>query len=151
MELPIKTPTQLIADIQAKLEEKPRRPGSAYALIVGAGFSYPVVPLTRELLHESIGDFYYPRDKSSEGSCERSPNERRKLSRNYWKEFNSVGSLAGEPGVELDRKGLPANPFVAYQSLFTYRTANALFSSAPDPLAGSWLASLDAQRGIRKP
>jgi hypothetical protein len=57
-DLPIKSPTQVI-DIQAKLNEKPRKRGAAYTMIVGAGFSYGVVPLTEELLHERIGDFYY--------------------------------------------------------------------------------------------
>jgi hypothetical protein len=72
MHLLCKTTAEVIADIQTKLDEEPRPPRAAYALIVGAGFSYPVVPLTRELLHERIGDFYYPRDKTMEGSMERS-------------------------------------------------------------------------------
>jgi hypothetical protein len=31
-----------------------------YTLILGAGFSVGVVPLVEELMHETIGDYYYP-------------------------------------------------------------------------------------------
>lgn len=151
MQLPTKTAAEVIADIQTKLNQKPRRQGTAYALIVGAGFSYPLVPLTRELLHERIGDFYYPRDKTMEGSIERSLDQRRKLSRRYWKDFNEAASLAGEPLVALGHDDLPMNPTEAYQSLFTYHTANALFSPEPDPLAGGWLARTKQRRGIPEP
>jgi tetratricopeptide (TPR) repeat protein len=150
-ELPTKSTTQVIEDIRVKLTEKPRREGSAYTMIVGAGFSYGVVPLTKELLHERIGDFYYALDKTLDGSIERSRRQAEKLSRDYWKEFNSAGSLAGEPLVELDRKGLPVNPSLAYQNLFTYRTANALFAASPAPSFSPWLDRIKRQRGLLEP
>jgi tetratricopeptide (TPR) repeat protein len=142
------TPATLIETIRATLSEKSSSQLAAYALIVGAGFSHGVVPLTKELLHERIGDFYYLHDM--EGG-ERSSKEKQKLSRDYWKEFNRATAAAGEPVIELDRKGLPANPSVAYQQLFTYRTANTLFDSAPKTSFTPYLDSLKKYREALEP
>src|SRR5262245_35807896 len=125
--LPIKSPAELIEDIRAKLSGKSPGDTAAYALIVGAGFSYGVVPMTRELLQERIGQYYYY--DSFYGGDEQA----HRLCRDYWEEFNAAGLHSHQPPVDLDRQGLPLDPEVAYQLLFGYRTANALFASAPAP------------------
>jgi hypothetical protein len=140
--LPTRSPARVIADICTKLADKRSGSGAAYAMIVGAGFSYGGVPLTKELLRERIGDFYYPAE--SEGR--RSRKECRELSADYWKEFNVAASHAGEKPVEMDDAGLPANPSEAYQHLFSYRVANALFSPTTDFNAESLLDRLQRQR-----
>jgi tetratricopeptide (TPR) repeat protein len=140
--LPIKSPVELIEEIRSKLLEKPRKKGSAYALIVGAGFSHGVVPLTKELLHERIGDFCFPKDMSMEGATERTSSQRQRLSRKYWKEFNDAGEELGEVPIELNRRGLPVNPSEAYQFLFDYRVANALFAPDPDAPVYRFLSSV---------
>jgi hypothetical protein len=134
----------LIDDIGAKLSEQPRKEDAAYALIVGAGFSYGVVPMTKELLHELIGSYYYLSDGNTELSCE----EARDKSRDYWQEFNNVSEKLGEPGIELD-KGLPANDSAAYQELFTYRIANAHFGP-PSYQPGKFLARMKKARPADK-
>jgi hypothetical protein len=140
-EIPTKTPAQVIEEICAKLTEKPRRKAPAYTLIVGAGFSYGVVPLTKELLHERIGDFYFV--DQGQPSME----QKRELSALYWKEFNAAGSSCNEPLVELNNEGLPKDPTAAYQLLFTYRVANALFSQGQNEAAErSYIARLKRQR-----
>jgi hypothetical protein len=144
-------PATLIEAIRATLSENSQSPLAAYALIVGAGFSHGVVPLTRELLHERIGDFYYPRGSEEGSGEERSSKEKQRLSRAYWKEFNAATVAAGEPFIELDRKGLPVNPSVAYQQLFTCRTTNTLFDSAPKIRASPYLANLRKHRDRPRP
>lgn len=99
---------------------------AVYTLIVGAGFSYGVVPLVRELMHETIGDYYYP-DQDG-GSLERPVSVNRKDSARFWEAFNSGAVKENRPTIELDGKGLPRDPAAAYQSLFTYDGANSLFA-----------------------
>lgn len=142
--LPTKSPVQVIDDIRTKLADKRSGSGAAYAMIVGAGFSYGSVPLTKELLHEHIGDFYYPDQDMS--ARERSREQCRKLSADYWKEFNAAASHAGEKPIETDDAELPANPSEAYQHLFSYRVAKALFSPTTGLNAESLLARLQRQR-----
>jgi hypothetical protein len=139
----------LIDDIGAKLSEQPRKEDAAYALIVGAGFSYGVVPMTKELLHELIGSYYYLSDGNTELSCE----EARDKSRDYWQEFNNVCEKSGEPSIELD-KGLPANDSLAYQELFTYRIANAHFGSPsyqPSRFLARWNKARPAVKSMSAP
>ena len=100
----------------------PTRP-AAYALVVGAGFSHGVVPLVRELMYETIGDYYIPDQDMS--SMERPPSVLRSHSRDFWKQYNEAAA-AGD-AVELNAKGLPQDPAQAYATLFTYRGAQALF------------------------
>jgi tetratricopeptide (TPR) repeat protein len=134
--LPIKAPAELIKDIQTKLSENNPKEGAAYALIVGAGFSFGIVPLPDELLHKRIGSFYYHQNAGKS----------QKLCRDYWREFNAARVKEGEPPVELNDDGLPENPSVAYQLLFTYRTTNALFASAPPAPTNKFLARLKKSR-----
>ena len=148
--LPVKSAAELIEDILAKLSEKPRKKGAAYALIVGAGFSHGIVPLTKELLHEHIGSFYYP-EGAAEGAGQRTRRECQRLSRDYWKEFNGAGLKSSEPTVELDDQGLPLYPSLAYQELFTYRTSNSLFASAPGLPEGKFMARLRKSREAVEP
>src|SRR5260370_32581737 len=144
--LPTRPPVEVIDDICTKLADKRSGSGAAYSMIVGAGFSFGGVPLTKELLHERIGDFYYLDD--SEG--ERSRKKCRRLSADYWKEFNTAATRAGEKPVDLDHEGLPANPSEAYQHLFSYRVANALFSPTTDLNAKGYLAKLQGRRDAAK-
>ena len=144
---PVKTPVSVIDDICARVADLHSGPGAAYAMIVGAGFSHGSVPLTRELLNERIGDYYYL-NQDMEG-FERDSRQCRRLSADYWKEFNAAARDSGEPAVEVDGDGLPMQTSEAYQSLFTYRVANALFSSGPDLTAGRYLARLMAQGTVR--
>jgi hypothetical protein len=143
---PVKTPFSVIDDICAKVADGHSGPGAAYAMIVGAGFSHGSVPLTRELLNERIGDYYYLKDIEGPG---RDPRKSRRLSADFWKEFNAAALDAGEAAVEVDRNGLPVQTSAAYQSLFTYRVANVLFSSGPNLTQGTYLARLLAQRTPR--
>src|SRR4051812_14565356 len=69
---------------------------AAYVLIVGAGFSYGVVPLVDKLLNETIGDYYYP-DLDQWG--ERPASVLRKHSADFWKEFNKSAQAAGQQTV----------------------------------------------------
>jgi hypothetical protein len=98
---------------------------AAYVLILGAGFSYGIVPLVNELVRETIGDYYYP-DQDQWG--QRSPDVTRKDSARFWAEFNEAAAREKLPIVELDGKGLPKNPGAAYQYMFTGEAANVLFS-----------------------
>jgi hypothetical protein len=131
-------PDELIDRIRATLAARPHAPShhhfmiappptepAAYALVVGAGFSHPVIPLVRELMHETIGDYYFPDQDMS--SLERPRSVRRKDSASFWKRFNEGASEAGLPAVAVDRDGLPADPAAAYLELFTYEGAGERF------------------------
>lgn len=76
---PIINQEELVEMIKTKLESKPYKASyshfseapaqtesAAYVLILGAGFSYGIVPLVNELMQQTIGDYYYPdQDQSS--------------------------------------------------------------------------------------
>ena len=131
------TPDELVADIAAVLTEKAPKatygefriapdptPPASFALIVGAGFSHGVVPLVRELMHQTIGGYYFPDQEGRDPP----PGRLRKDSARFWKEFNKAADEAGLPCEALDRNGLPADPAGAYVKLFTYEGATALFA-----------------------
>jgi hypothetical protein len=133
------TQDELIERIKSKLESKPHlptychfkvapdpTPPAAYVLIVGAGFSYGIVPLVHELMHQTIGDYYYPDQDQS--SLDRPMSVSRTDSANFWAELNGAATNAGLPTVDLDVEGLPIDPGAAYQYLFTYKVVNALFA-----------------------
>ncbi len=133
------TPDELVERVRVELETEPHKSDyhdyliapapakpAAYALIVGAGFSYGVVPLVRELMHETIGGYYIPDQDQS--SMERPARVLRKNSAIFWSQFNNAAIENGLPVVPVDSKGLPENPGAAYQALFTYDGANALFA-----------------------
>lgn len=139
IDVPTITRDQLVERIKSKLESRPHKATyshfsvapdptepAAYALILGAGFSYGVVPLVYELMHEVIGDYYYPDQDQS--SLKRPSNVLRKDSANFWAQFNKVAAKEGLPTVALDAKRLPKDPGAAYQYLFTYEGANVLFA-----------------------
>lgn len=137
------TRDELVERIKAELESRPHTssyshfdaapeppPPAAYVLILGAGFSYGVVPLVDALMKQTIGGYYYPdQDKTS---LERPVSVLRKDSASFWEEFNEAARKEKLPIVEVDGKGLPKNPAEAYQRLFQYEGANVLFAQ-PQP------------------
>jgi hypothetical protein len=137
--VPTVTQDELVEQIKARLESKPHKPDysdfsvaplpaepAAYALIVGAGFSYGVVPLVDELMRETIGGYYYP--DLDQSSLKRPASVLRRDSASFWAELTEAAKREGLPTIELDAKGLPKNPGDAYQYLFIYQGANALFA-----------------------
>lgn len=135
----ILTSDALVEQVRAKLETEPYRPRyhhymvapaptnpAAYALIVGAGFSHEVVPLVRELMHETIGDYYIPDQDQS--SMKRPASVLREHSADFWVQFNEAAAENGLPVVAVDGEGLPEDPGAAYQNLFSYQGVNALFA-----------------------
>jgi hypothetical protein len=139
MDISIINQDELVRQIVDKLASKPHKSHyshfgvapappepAAYVLILGAGFSYGVVPLVDELMQQTIGDYYYPDQDQS--SLKRPASARRKDSARFWAEFNKAASEVKLPIVDLDRKGLPKNPGAAYQYLFKYEIANVLFA-----------------------
>jgi hypothetical protein len=160
IDVPTITQDELVRQIKAKLESRPHKASyshfsvapaptepAAYVLILGAGFSYGVVPLVRELMQQTIGDYYYPDQDQS--SLERPASVLRKNSAGFWAEFNEAAAKEKLPTVELDAKGLPKNPGAAYQYLFTYEGANVLFAQLEPikPKKLSYLERLEQQRG----
>src|SRR5687767_6111432 len=112
------TPDELIGRIQARLESRevssrysdfelapPPAERAAYALVVGAGFSHGVVPLVRELMHETIGGYYYP--DQDQTSLERPPSVLRENAAAFWAELNEALARAGLASTEVDSAGLP--------------------------------------------
>jgi hypothetical protein len=99
---------------------------AAYAVIVGAGFSHGIVPLVRKLMHETIGGHYIPDQDQS--SMERPASVLRKHSATFWAQFNKAAAANGLPVVAVNGRGLPKDPGAAYQHLFAYQGANALFA-----------------------
>jgi hypothetical protein len=118
-----------------------------FTLVVGAGFSAGVIPMTKELMCETIGDYYEP--DQDQTSMQRPVNVLRAASRSFWMEYNRVCAAEGRDVVELnDRgadRGLPKECSGAYQSLFAYDGANALFQPDP-PASTSLLEKLQAKR-----
>lgn len=139
IDVPTITQDELVERIKAKLESRPHTSTyshfsvapaptepAVYALILGAGFSYGVVPLVGELIQQTIGDYYYPDQDQS--SLKRPARVLRKDSACFWAEFNRAAAEEKLPIVDLDGNGLPKNPGAAYQNLFTYEGANVLFA-----------------------
>ncbi len=133
------TQDELIRRIKAKLESKPHKSSyshlgvappstepAAFVLILGAGFSYGIVPLVKELMWEEIGGYYYPDQDMT--SLKRRARVLRKHSASFWAEFNEAAVNGGLPVIQLNNEGLPVNPGAAYQSLFRYDIANVLFA-----------------------
>lgn len=156
--IPIINQEELVGMIKTKLESKPYKASyshfseapaqtesAAYVLILGAGFSYGIVPLVNELMQQTIGDYYYPDQDQS--SVERPARVLRKDSAHFWAEFNEAAVGKKLPIVELDGRGLPKNPGAAYQRLFAYDGANVLFAQTePEKRNLSFLESLEQQR-----
>jgi hypothetical protein len=157
LDLPIIPQDELVLRIKAKLESRPHTPRyshfsvapspaepAAFVLLLGAGFSYGVVPLVGELMQETIGDYYYP-DQDQWGK--RPAVVLRKNSADFWREFNTAAREEKLPIVALDEKGLPTSPGAAYQSLFTYEGAKALFRQLkPKAKRMSYLERLEQSR-----
>lgn len=156
LDLPTITQDELIRKIKTKLESRPRKSSyshmgvapaatepATYVLILGAGFSYGVVPLVHELMHQTIGDYYYP--DQDQASLKRPASALRKDSASFWAEFNQAAAKEDLPTVELDGDGLPENPGAAYQYLFTYEGANVLFAQF-EPTKLSYVERLQQQR-----
>jgi hypothetical protein len=155
------TPDALVEQVRAKLETEPYEPRwhdyrvapdqtnpAAYALIVGAGFSHEVVPLVRELMHETIGGYYIPDQDQS--SMQRPESVLRRNSADFWAKFNEAAAEKGLPVVPVDGKGLPEDPGAAYQYLFTYQGVNALFAlTEPNEQKLSFVQQLQQRRGAR--
>lgn len=158
VDIPTITQDELVERIEAKLASRPYRASysafrvapaptvpAAYALILGAGFSYGVVPLVGELMRETIGDYYYPDQDMS--SLQRPADVRRRDAANFWAEFNRAAMSEGLPSVALDDEGLPEEPGAAYQYLFTYEGADVLFAQLGPKKGSSWLEHLRRRRG----
>jgi hypothetical protein len=96
-----------------------------YALIVGAGFSCGVVPLVRELMHETIGDYYVPDQDQS--SMTREASDLGEHSATFWSELNAAAKRRGVATVSVDKRGLPLDAGAAYRALFEMETARMLF------------------------
>lgn len=123
--LPTLMPVQVIEQICAKLTDKPILPTPACTLIVGAGFSFGVVPLTRELLCHHIGNYYYEDSENNKERRGEDPVACRELSAEFWKELNAV--VPREKRFRLS-KGLPKDVSAAYQELFKFTGVNELFA-----------------------
>ena len=158
MEGRILTVAELVEEVRSKLQARPftarfshweaELPGvepAAFALIVGSGFSSGEVPLVRELMHETIGDYYYP---DEEMTWMRRPRSvlRRNSRQVPGREFNAAAGKSGLGEIELDRNGLPQDPAEAYQKLFTYTAANVLFEKPPPPQPKRWIDRMLAAR-----
>ena len=160
IDVPTITQDELVERIKSKLGANPHKAtyshfsvapesteAAAYALILGAGFSYGIVPLVYELMHETIGDYYYPDQDQS--SLKRPESVLRKDSANFWTEFNKAAAKEGLPTVDLDVKGLPKDPGAAYQHLFTYEGANVIFAQL-EPRKPTYLGRLLKLRSDRQ-
>jgi hypothetical protein len=157
IDVPTITQDELVEVIKTNLASRPHTPSyshfslapaptepAAYVLILGAGFSFGVVPLVDELMQQTIGDYYYP-DQDQWGKRPASVN--RKDSARFWAEFNEAAAKERLPSVELDSNGLPKNPGAAYQCLFTYEGPNVLFAQlGPKRKRKSLLERLQQQR-----
>jgi SIR2-like domain len=150
------TAAEFVEQVAARLAAEPYRPGhndfdaasrpvppAAYALIVGAGFSHGVVPMVRQLMHETVGDFYFPDQDQS--SMKRAPAVLQRHSADFWSEFNRAAGANDLPLIEVDGDGLPADPGTTYQALFTYEGVNALFAMK-EPEKQGYLANLQRKR-----
>ena len=62
-------------------------------------FGQQFFPLTAELLHEQIGDYYF----DNQSDVVRSVAQKRRLSASYWKDYNAVGHTSGEAVVDLEK------------------------------------------------
>src|ERR1700760_2082971 len=107
------TGDELVAHVHAQLEAQPRTSNyshfsvapdpaeaAAYALIVGAGLSFGVVPLVRELMYETIGDYYFP--DQGHAAMERPVSVLRKKSADFWAELNQAAATNGLPLVAVN-------------------------------------------------
>jgi hypothetical protein len=67
MALRVKPVPEVVKDIRGAVTVRGsgRSESASHALIVGAGFSHPSVPLTRRIVREEIGDFFYLQDQDS--------------------------------------------------------------------------------------
>jgi len=114
-DVPIITPEQLVREIQATLKAKPHKSTyhdfkigpdpvepPAYTLILGAGFSHGVVPTTRELMHETIGGYYYPDQDQS--SMQRPASVLERHSASFWAEFNNAAKKHGLKTVDVNSR-----------------------------------------------
>jgi len=151
-------PDALVEQVRAKLQMEPYKSRwhdyrvapdptnpAAYAVIVGAGFSHGIVPLVRELMHETIGGYYIPDQDQS--SMERPASVLREDSADFWREFNEAAAENRLPVVPVDGRGLPEDPGAAYQHLFTYQGANALFAlTEPNERTLSFVEQLQQRR-----
>jgi hypothetical protein len=156
--VPTITQDELLERIKTRLESRPHKSEyshfnvapapaepAAYGLILGAGFSYGVVPLVDELMKQTIGGYYYP--DQDQTSLERPARVLRRDSARFWAGFNEATGKEKLPIVELDGEGLPKNPGAAYQCLFRYEGANALFAPVRrEPGRKSYLDRLKRQR-----
>jgi len=153
--VPTLAPAALIKEVQDKLAARPYTPRhsdfdlapspqpAAYALIVGAGFSYPVVPLVKELMRETIGGYYIPDLDQTLG---RPADALRRNSAEFWAQFNKAAREKGLTTVALDGEGLPRDATEAYQNLFAHEVADALFARKEPKPTQSWVEKLQRER-----
>jgi tetratricopeptide (TPR) repeat protein len=120
MPLDVMTPDVMAAQVKQALRRgDPRR--AVFTLIVGAGFSYGVVPLTRDMMRAEVGAWMSGDDAGL-------PLERKQaLSAEFWRAFNEDNRRL-ETGcrVDLDGTHLPIDPTAAYQTLCRKQAAGGI-------------------------
>ncbi len=120
MKLESVTPAHLAAHAKSAMNRgDPRQP--AFTLILGAGFSYGLVPLTRDMMHAEIGPCLRG---EPEGLA---PARKRELTIEFWHEFNALNQ-ANATGcqVDLGDDGLPTDCTAAYQTVSRARAIGGI-------------------------
>src|SRR5436190_22028684 len=115
------TPEQLVTHVQDTLfrESTDTDNAPAYTLILGAGFSYGVVPTTWQMMREEIGPWF----AGNRGHDDLPGDEKKALTRAFWADFNRKNAEKGtrsngyEIQVRLDAEGLPRDATLAYQTV----------------------------------
>lgn len=152
----------LVEQVRTKLATEPHKPRyhhyklaadltkpAAYALIVGAGVSHPIVPLVRQLMRETIGDFYIPDQDMA--AIERPRTVLEQHSADFWDQLNQAAAENGLEKVPVGDDGLPEDPGAAYQHLFTYQGANALVALEESAQRSSYAGRLRQNRESKSP
>ena len=123
------------------------QPGEApFALVLGAGFSHPLVPTARQVVLESLPLWLKPPDKlpaqpkeptsrvhviriggpsAEQKDKERRMEEVRSAASCFWQNFAKENKSRGLE-LPLSKLGLPINPSLAYQAAFDPRYTGAL-------------------------
>lgn len=102
----------------------------AFVLVVGAGFSTPVVPMVDALVKEWIGRYDAGGGMQDGEGTDLPWRAARRRSAAFWRAFNEHAAAAGAPPIELGAQGLPADPADAYQRLFDERVTGRLVAPA---------------------
>jgi hypothetical protein len=134
MSVEIFTAAELVRHVAEKVSSTPPSPTyshyqlaptppapAPYVLILGAGFSRGIVPLVRELMCETIGDYFVPDQDQS--SLVRPAPALREHSATFWSDLNAAARQRGATPIALDDGGLPVDAGAAYRALFEIEDA----------------------------